>query len=199
MRNDKFWDECGDNSIRQKVAEFIDKNPTVSHLKDKPYYDFEDALVQFIYDNREMISKEVDAEYHREDVITQAKECFGEEEVEEAVKALPIEVVDGLVSHWQEALNENDEFWEINWDELTNVLTDGGVSPLVDLDSYDPEDILIYAAYLREWYSDMPPAMQGQDPACIDEFFDNEMSDDDLSKFYIKKAKQLFGDKIKRK
>ena len=199
MRNDKFWDECGDKSIRKKIAEFIDQNPAVSHLKDKPYYDFEDALVQFIYDNREMISEEVDAEYHREDVITQAKETFGEEEVEEVVKALPIEVIDNLVDFWQEALNENDEFWEINWDELTNILTDGGVSPLVDLDSYDPEDILIYAAYLREWYSDMPPALQGQDPACIDEIFDNEMSDDDLSKFYIKKAKQLFGDKFKHK
>lgn len=198
MRNDKFWDECGDNSIRQKVAEFIDKNPAVSHLKDQPYYDFEDALVQFIYDNREIISREVDAEYHREDVITQAKEYFGEE-VEEIVKALPIKVVDELVSHWQEALNENDEFWEINWDELDNVLTDGGISPLVGLDCYEPEDILIYAAYIHEWYSDMPPAMQGQDPACIDEFFDNEMSDDDLSKFYIKKAKQLFDDKIKQK
>lgn len=199
MRNDKFWNECGDKSIRKKIAEFIDQNPAVSHLKDKPYYDFEDALVQFIYDNREIISQEVDAEYHREDVITQAKECFGNEEVEEAVKALPIKVIDKLVALWQEALNENDEFWDINWDELNNVLTDGGVSPLIDLDSYEPEDILIYTAYLREWYSDMPPEMQDQDPACIDEFFNNEMTDEDLSEYYIKKAKQLFGDKIKRK
>lgn len=199
MRDNKFWDVCSNGSIREKVAEFIDQNPAVSHLKDEPYYDFEDALVQFIYDNREMISREVDAEYHREDVILQAQECFGEEEVEEVVKSLPIEVIDGLVDHWQEALNDNDEFWEITWDGLTDVLTDGGISPLVNLDSYDPEDILIFAAYLREWYSDMTPEMQGQEPVCIDEFFDNEMSDDDLRKFYIKRAKQLFGDKIKRK
>ena len=200
MRNDKFWDECGDRSIRKKVAEFIEHTPAVAHLKTKPYYDFEDALVQFIYDNREMISKEVDAEYHRDDLIMQTKECFGEEEaVDEVIKSLPIKVIDELISYWQEALNENDEFWEINWDELTDVLTDGGLSPLINLDSYDPEDILIYAAYLREWYSDTPPEMQGQNPVCIDEFFDNEMSDDDLSQFYIKKAKQLFGDKIKRK
>ena len=66
MKNDKFWNECSDGSLRQKIAEFIDKNPAVSHLKDKAYYDFEDALVALIYDNREMISQEVDLEYQRE-------------------------------------------------------------------------------------------------------------------------------------
>ncbi len=43
----------------------------------------------------------------------------------------------------------------------------------------------------------MPPAMQGQEPACIDEFFNNEMTDEQLSEYYTKAAKKLFGDKIK--
>lgn len=89
MKNDKFWDECTDGSIRQKIAEFIDKNPAVSHLKNKAYYDFEDALVAFIYENRDMISEEVDLEYQREDFLTRAKEEFGDE-VEEVVNVLPI-------------------------------------------------------------------------------------------------------------
>lgn len=196
MKNDKFWNECSDGSIRKKVAEFIDKTPAVSRLKNKAYYEFEDALVEFIYENRDMISKEVDLEYQREDFLTQSKEEFGDD-VEEAVKSLPIEVVDDMISQWQESLNENDELWEITWDALSEVLTDGGISPLIGIDDHPAEEVLIYAAYLKEWYSDMPPAMQGQDPASIDEFFANEMEDEQLSAYYIKAAKKLFGDKIK--
>lgn len=196
MKNDKFWDECTDGSIRQKIAEFIDKNPAVSHLKNKAYYDFEDALVAFIYENRDMISEEVDLEYQREDFLTRAKEEFGDE-VEEVVNVLPIDVIDNMIGHWQEALNENDDYWDISWEELSNILTDGGISPLICIDDHPTEEILIYAAYLKEWYSDMPPEMQGQEPACIDEFFSNEMEDEQLSKYYIKAAKKLFGDKIK--
>ncbi len=196
MINDKFWNECTDGSLRQKVASFIDKNPAVSHLKDKAYYDFEDALVEFIRDNREMISKEVDLEYQREDFLTQAKEEFGDD-VEEAVKVLPIDVIDNMISHWQEALGDNDDYWDIFWSELSDVLTDGGISPLIGIENYPTEEVLIYVAYLKEWYSDMPPQMQGQEPACIDEFFTNEMTDDELSEYYIKIAKKLFGDKIK--
>ena len=196
IKNSKFWDECTDGSLRQKVAEFIDKNPAVSRLKNKAYYDFEDALISFIYDNREMISKEVDLEYQREDFLSQAKEEFGND-VEEAVKALPIEIIDGMISRWQEALGENEEYWDIAWSELSDVLTDGGISPLIGIENYPTEEVLIYAAYLKEWYSDMPLAMQGQEPACIDEFYTNEMADEQLSEYYIKAAKKLFGDKIK--
>lgn len=196
MKNDKFWDECTDGSIRQKIAEFIDKNPAVSHLKNKTYYDFEDALVAFIYENRDMISEEVDLEYQREDFLTRAKEEFGDE-VEEVVNVLPIDVIDNMIGHWQKALNENDDYWDISWEELSNILTDGGISPLTCIDDHPTEEILIYAAYLKEWYSDMPPEMQGQEPACIDEFFSNEMEDEQLSEYYIKAAKKLFGDKIK--
>lgn len=196
MKNDKFWNECTDGSIRQEIAEFIDKNPAVSYLKDKAYYDFEDALVTLIYENRDMISKEVDLEYQREDFLMQAKEEFGEE-VEEVVKVLPLDVIDKMISYWQEDLGENDEYWDITWEALSNVLTDGGISPLICIDDHPTEEILIYAAYLKEWYSDMTPQMQGQEPACIEEFYNNEMTDDELSEYYIKAAKKLFGDKIK--
>lgn len=198
MRNDKFWDEAKDGSIRRKIAEFIDSNPAVSHLKDEKYYAFEDAMVAFIEKNRDMISKEVDAEYQREDFLSQAKEEFGDA-IEEAVKVLPLEIIDDMISHWQKALNEDDDYWQITWDLLTEVLTDSGISPLVGIDNCPTEDILIYAAYLKEWYTDVPKEMQGEMPACIDEFFANEMEDEQLSEYYIKAAKKLFGDKITRK
>lgn len=196
MKNDKFWNECTNGSIRKKIAEFIDSNPAISHLKDKTYYDFEDALTALIYDTREMISKEVDLEYQREDFLRQAKEVFGDD-VEDAVKMLPITIIDNMISHWQEALGDNDTYWDITWDALSDILTDGGISPLVGIDNYPTEEVLIYVAYLKEWYSDMPPEMQGQDPACIDEFYENEMNDEQLSEYYIKTAKKLFGNKIK--
>lgn len=198
MKNEKFWNECTDGSIRKKIAEFIDKNPSVSHLKEKTYYDFEDALVAFIYDNRDMISKEVDLEYQRDDFLSQAKEEFGDD-IEEAVKAFPIELIDNMIDIWQEALSETDEYWDITWETLSEVMTDSGISPLVGVGDYDKEDTLIYAAYLNEWYSEMPQEMQGQDPACIDEFFSCEMEDEAIRSFYIKAAKKMFGDKIKQK
>ena len=34
MRDNKFWDECNNNSIRQLVAGFIDKHPILSKYKD---------------------------------------------------------------------------------------------------------------------------------------------------------------------
>lgn len=143
-----------------------------------------------------MISKEVDLEYQREDFLTQAKEKFGND-VEEAVKVLPIKVIDDMISQWQDSLDDSDEYWNITWDALSDILTDGGISPLIGIDDYPTEEVLIYVAYLKEWYSDMPPAMQGQEPACIDEFFNNEMTDEQLSEYYTKAAKKLFGDKIK--
>lgn len=198
MKNEKFWNECTDGSIRKKIAEFIDKNPSVSHLKEKTYYDFEDALVAFIYDNRDMISKEVDLEYQRDDFLSQAKEEFGED-IEEAVKAFPIVLIDNMIDIWQEALSETDEYWDITWETLSEVMTDGGISPLVGIGDYDKKDTLIYAAYLNEWYSEMPQEMQGQDPSCIDEFFSCEMEDEEIRSFYIKAANKIFGDKMKQK
>lgn len=195
MKNDKFWNECSNGSLRQKIAEFIDNNPVASKLKGIVYHDFEDALVAFIYDNREMISKEVDLEYQREDFLTHSKEEFGDD-VEEAVKVIPIDVIDGMINQWQEALGDNDAYWDITWSELSDVLTDSGISPFIGIDEYPTEAVLIYAAYLNEWYSDMPPEMQDQEPVCIDEFFSIEMKDEEAKDFYIKAAKKLFGDKF---
>ena len=48
MRDNKFWDECNNNSIRQLVAGFIDKHPILSKYKDDDYYSIEDAFVEFI-------------------------------------------------------------------------------------------------------------------------------------------------------
>lgn len=120
MRNDKFWDECTDVSIRQKVAEFIENNPSVGKLKDKEYYDFEDALVGFIEQNRQLIYDEVAMEYYREDFVNYAAEKF--EGKDNRVKELPVEKIDTLVEMWQEDLLGWDDYWDMSWNSLSQIL-----------------------------------------------------------------------------
>lgn len=55
MKNDKFWNECNDKSIRKKVAEFIDNDTVLSTLTSEKYYHVEDAIIEFI--------KQLDTDY----------------------------------------------------------------------------------------------------------------------------------------
>lgn len=57
MRNDKFWDECSNGSIREIVALFIDSSPLLSKLKGEKYYQLEDSIVSLIENNRDLISE----------------------------------------------------------------------------------------------------------------------------------------------
>ena len=121
MRDDKFWNECNNNSIRRKVAEFIDNSPLLSHYKNKKYYQLEDELVAFLGKIKEEIYREVDKEYHREDVICRLIEKYGEEYTEK-LKHIPISLIDEIVEEWQEALSDNDSHWDSVWNALDNTL-----------------------------------------------------------------------------
>ena len=124
MRNDIFWEQCNNNSIRQKVATFIDSSPILSHFKGEKYYQLEDALVSFIEKNRELIYREVDKEYFREDVVSQIREKYHDDgEPADWIEAIPTELLDKIVDEWQERLADNDVHNESNWDTLTDVLT----------------------------------------------------------------------------
>lgn len=62
MRDDKYWDTCNDQSIRQKVAEFIDDSPLLSKFKGEKYYELEDAIVALIEANKQGIHDAVEKE-----------------------------------------------------------------------------------------------------------------------------------------
>lgn len=81
-------------------------------------------------------------------------------------------------------MNENDTIWSATWDDLTETLSDFPV--VVGIEDYDEEAIVIYMAYLQEWYATHDPV--GQDPACIDEFFNCDMEDKETAKHYRKLA-----------
>ena len=191
MRNDEYWDQCHNNTIRKKIAEFISTTKHLSSFIGKKFFELEDAFVSFIEQNRNFISKEVDLEFHREDVVHQIKDTFGNAS-EFILKALPVSALDNIVSHWQDGLSDNDNFWEENWNSLNDVLTDSGLCPMfINLSYYSTKDIKTYSAYLKEWYSD-----EESDGDClplkIDEFFDCETTNEELLQYYEKRADQLF-------
>ena len=188
MRDNKFWDECNNNSIRQLVAGFIDKHPILSKYKDDDYYSIEDAFVEFIENNREVISREVDKEYQREDLYNQLTERLGTLGL--VVKSFfPIERANKIISEWQERLTDNDIYWEQNWAELDDAIAEHG-EIFTGLDNYEFEDVCVYLAYVKNWYenNDEP----NQCPSCIDEFFDCEMADDDLREYYESLGNEIF-------
>ena len=188
MRDNKFWDECNNNSIRQLVAGFIDKHPILSKYKDDDYYSIEDAFVEFIENNREVISREVDKEYQREDLYNQLTERLGTLGL--VVKSFfPIERANKIISEWQERLTDNDIYWEQNWAELDDAIAEHG-EIFNGLDNYEFEDVCVYLAYVKNWYenNDEP----NQCPSCIDEFFDCEMADDDLREYYESLGNEIF-------
>lgn len=183
MRNDKFWNECTAGSIREKVVEFINKSPLLSKLKDEAYYEMEDALVDFIEENKGLIAGEVDLEYQRDDLINQATEDYGDNAALIA-SLIPLAKIDDVVSSWQETLADNDTYWDATWGDLSDALNE--ISVFCGIDDYDKDAILMYMAYLQEWYSSHDAIHE--DPACIDEFFNCEMEDRETAKHYQKLA-----------
>ena len=188
MRNNKFWDECNNNSIRQLVASFIDKHPLLSKYKGIDYYSIEDDIVEFIENNRDVISQEVDKEYQREDLYNQLNEKF--DTLGLVVKSFfPIERANKIIEEWQDNLSNNDVYWEQNWAELDNAIAECG-EIFNGLDNWQFEDVCIYLAYVKDWYenNDEP----NQCPSSIDEFFDCEMTDDDLREYYESLGNEIF-------
>ena len=119
MRNNKFWDTCYSGSIREKVAVFIDNSPILSHLKGDKYYRLEDALVSLIEDSKNLISEEVEREYHRDDVadrLIEKDELFNDDEI------LVPEVLDKISDDWQERLSKSDLHWDAVWDALDEAI-----------------------------------------------------------------------------
>lgn len=190
MRNPKFWDECVNGSIRKAVAEFIDKSPLLTHFKKEKYFNLEDDLVEFIEQQKETISQEVDREYQRDDVVDHVVEVFGEP-ARKVVESLPVDAIDNIVTDWQSSLDDDEIYWERVWDNLSDVLAD---RPIFDyLHDYSDEEQDVYCAYVKDWYAsrvaDIGVDYRCECPVCIDEFYNNEMLDEELAAYYTELAK----------
>ena len=187
MRNDSFWDMCTKGSLRSALAEFMDNNPILQKYKGEAYYALEDAIMNFIEENKLMISHEVDMECWRDDLKKEAISYFGDEVVP-VLEVLPVERIDSLIETWQENLMEDDDYLRIHWEQLDYILDeDPEFSHLCD---YESEQLCVYIAYLKQWYSpDNGIDVEIDSPVCIDEFYNCEMSDEELTEYYELLAK----------
>ena len=186
MRNDSFWDICTPGSIRHAIAEFIDHSPLLQHFKGEKYYALEDALAEFIEQNRKLIYRETEQEIFREDVYLKLVE-HGNENAAIFIKFLSIENMDHLIDTWKEELDDYDRFWEYFWKPLIKILEKNGF--ISDFNAYKQEEIQLYAVYLNDWLNTHD--FEEMSPACIDEFLSNEMQDTDTAEYYknlLKKA-----------
>ena len=179
MENHDFWNMCSNGSIREDVAKFIDSTSAVAKLKDAAYYEFEDALVNFLQNIKEKIYRECDREYLRDDVINHIASVVGEQGGEIVAQSLPIEVIDNIAQDWNSQLENDDTYWESVWGALSDTIDDNFC--LFD-DELSVNDAWIYAAYLNEWFSSHPD--DNMQPASISEFFGNEMADDETNIYY---------------
>ena len=185
MRNDKFWDECSNGSIRENVALFIDSSPLLSKFKGEKYYQLEDSIVEFIENNKDIIFEEVQAERHREDIQVEL-ECRENDYSYLVLEALPVDIIMEMVEEWQDNLADDESYCEARNDYLCGAIRSLGLFD--GLENYDEEETIVYAAYIQDWFK-QHRGMSNQSPVCISEFFDCEMRDDKLKEYYQRLAK----------
>lgn len=187
MRNDKFWDECSNGSIREVVARFIDSSPLLSKYKNEAYYQLEDSLVSLIETNKDLIFDEVRAERHREDLQVELESReYGHPEL--VLQALPMKIVMDMVEEWQDLISDNEAYCEARNDCLCDAIRFPGCFD--GLEDYEEEQVIIYAAYVQDWFK-QHEGMYNQFPACIDEFFSCEMQDEKLKEYYQQLAEDF--------
>lgn len=56
---------------------------------------------------------------------------------------------------------------------------------------YEDDEIAIYIAYVVEWYETHDMRGKQDAPVCIDEFYDNEMRDEEIAKYYEQLAIEM--------
>ena len=176
MRNEKFWMQS-DGKMRLAVRKFIENHENTCGLSDIEQYQYEDDLMQFIESIKEDIYREVEKEYHREDVFMQALD-ENDERCQEIAMLLPIDKIDGILKEWDDSLSNNDGYWDYYWASLTSTLK--MECWWQEYEEYGEEDFSCYKAYIEYWYS----THQESAPVSIEEFLNNEMQDEDLAMFY---------------
>lgn len=178
MKDITFWNTCVSGNIREAVARFIDNSPILSNLEGAKYYELEDSIVAFIEENKEMIFREVDKEYQRDDVVTLLKRKYGEERIEEIMEYIPMRTTDAIIDGWKEC--PSDRFNDAYWESLEEYINE--VEFLRGLDELPDTSFRTYKAYLK-WWEETDEDFDSQLPLPPNDFFDCECNDIDFIEF----------------
>ncbi len=177
IRNDSFWCKKPNNILWKAAQSFVEEHEITCGLSDEEQDKYAEELLQLIEKVKEPIYREVDREYHRENVRDKINEEW--EGIKNApADIFPIEYLDKLVDIWQEDLCDRDRYWEVFWDTLSRVIQ--RESWWQNLDEYDKEAQLLYKHYLKDWFR-----MHAEgEPVCIEEFMSNEMADEETAQYF---------------
>ncbi|MBQ9481024.1 MAG: hypothetical protein IJU84_02550 [Clostridia bacterium] len=64
MKDTKIYDECYHNSVREKVAKFIDNSPLLNNFNGEKYFELEDSIVDLVKDVTSIQEKRPDGSKH---------------------------------------------------------------------------------------------------------------------------------------
>ncbi len=165
----------------QELNEFISQLQLMS-ISCKKRKKLEKRIMDFLFKVKENIFREVEREYFKEDVMTKIKEYYGLKGLKLA-KTIPDEIIDLVIETWQDNLGNADTYNDVNWTVLEDVLY--CESWLNGIEKYKSRDVRLYQVYLKDWFA----CHKEGNPACIDEFFNCEMKDEKLRKYYLGLAK----------
>lgn len=177
MRNKKFWDNNPDSELWKQTLRFVEENDKTCGLSDEEQNEYAKEIIEFIELNKKSIGCEYNLEWWREDVYRCLRHSlcvFGEQLYE----VIPISVVDKIAKDWRNDIDGymNSEGYSRSF--LEERLRE--CSWFTDCEKYGEEEQQLYLVYLNDWYK----LHEEGSPACISEFLNNEMKDEELSAYY---------------
>lgn len=186
MENEKFWNEANNGSIRELVAEFIDRLPLLSRFKDDEYFELEDAFVDFIKDKREIIAQEVKNERIRDFVLDKIVANSTDGRMYRLLsKVLPIEVLDNVVNTFYDLLGNDDDYDACEIAATEDAIKLELFGDIPDFYGLTRREESVYCAYLKEWFEEHSGIeYRKMYPSLPFDFFANEMEDVELAKHY---------------
>ena len=138
MRNEQFWKKYSNNTLWQKVREFVENHELTCGLSDETQNEYMADLIGIIEQVKDIVSEEETKESFREDVLNalvQESEEYGEM----LFYLLPITRIDKLVDDWRDDLSDNANYAEARDNSLEECLLEQ--SWMAHFDEYEEQDV----------------------------------------------------------
>lgn len=150
MVNEKFWnnEKSGLKSTTMQTTMDLTLSFTLTDEDKEALAQF---MVDFIFKNRNDIRNECDKEDYRDDVIDALVEHLGVNDGEKLLaKVFPLRFINKIVADWQLKLGKDNIYWEQNWLNLGDALSD--IVPAI-YGNFNEEIVYMYLAYVKDTLS----------------------------------------------